>query len=890
MKRREEAAVTGGQKAKRTVREGRAPVARERLLIAARTTMAGCSPMTTTASCLLSNMRACGALPRDAGPVDYLDVFAVMVDLAREYEQGVDENVEGDENKRVNTLGRQLQHHGGQAVDENVEGGENKRVKTLRRQLQHHGFEPLELDEERADVLLLSPDERVTEVARVCSEHGLTTVGALVRASREGSLPPSLRISDAVALDRVSKKLGKQFLWQSEIVLRPDFEAALSSLLLRTNWIKMSLEMLRECMEGEIGCCTNGDLVSCRVALGGALLRRVRDMDQPEAHMFMFSYNTVGPGCQATQENKASTAPVLKQCEEPCEGRYCEQHAMEEERRQGDWDPRASHPTLSEQERRRAWGIACRRYDLHVRARALSGDPAVGVSAVVGNAFRVQRPFVDLTAPGMPRYQMRRFDEEPVALPPHPCMLCEGVAFGRRDAWLEHVQDTHHGIGEYRQQLVFLSRQFDRVGRVPPQLWRHVADAFAEDYTTGAEDFSCNYVGWTPPSSAEPYKWSVAGDQRAPTSREYADCAGRIVKFICGKEPWALEQGVSLVALHAASLEIVRDVMKVAAPEEDGAVDSAVILRDLVLRRMEIEDLFHGEAAGDPFACLRPEFTVELWSRDLLQTLPEKLSFIAVNQLQQFFLGCPELDIEAGGDAMALAVDWGLRLLRHLRQRGILECMDERVSKDELGDRSTQWRLRTWWEPQEDSSSDLTATHVHKTAVCIDSLHGDPEAENGKGSGRRAVRSRVPCVVCARFGWERQYGYLWRQSPGSGCATVISHGNKLGKDPLATTVSEGEVASDGAAESPLSNHEQVAKMLDPAAYYERWRFGRGDDGDQPTGGIPLAELQASAVRDPDSKKLWLLHKKMFNMVQVRRKPWGVLGARFLRSASRSGCR
>ena len=161
MKRRQGTVEAGGRKAKTIAREGRVPVSRERLLLAARTTMAGGSPMTTTASCLLSNMRSVGALPQDAGPVDYLDVFAVMVDIAREYEQATAEN-------------------------------ENKRAETFGRQLRHHGFELLELDEESADVLMMSNDERVMEVARVCSEHGFTTVAALVRACREGGLPACL--------------------------------------------------------------------------------------------------------------------------------------------------------------------------------------------------------------------------------------------------------------------------------------------------------------------------------------------------------------------------------------------------------------------------------------------------------------------------------------------------------------------------------------------------------------------------------------------------------------------------------------------------------------------------------------------------------------------------
>ena len=304
----------------------------------------------------------------------------------------------------------------------------------------------------------------------------------------------------------------------------------------------------------------------------------------------------------------------------------------------------------------------------------MSGGPVVaGESAEGGQAFRAQRPYVDLTGPGRPRCQMRRFDEEPIALPPHPCMLCEGVAFGRRDDWLVHVKETHHGLCEYRKQLSFLAQEFDSVGRVPPQLWRHVVEAFAEEYTTGAEEFSCQAVGWAPPSSTEPYDWSVAKGQRVPTSKEYADCAVRIVKFI-GLEPWAPDKGVSKVMFQGMSLEVARDVMEMT---DDDTEDSVVVLRDLVLVRMELEGLFHEESGGAQIVRVSQDVAVEVWSRDLLQTLPEEMTFIALPQLEQFFLGRTDLDIKRGSGDLVLAIEWGLLLLQHLRRRGILRCRDD---------------------------------------------------------------------------------------------------------------------------------------------------------------------------------------------------------------------
>ena len=53
-------------------------------------------------------------------------------------------------------------------------------------------------------------------------------------------------------------------------------------------------------------------------------------------------------------------------------------------------------------------------------------------------------------------------------------------------------------------------------------------------------------------------------------------------------------------------------------------------------------------------------------------------------------------------------------------------------------------------------------------------------------------------------------------------------------------------------------------LFSPQRYHKRWQ-SLGPDG-SPVG-MSLQELEASAVRDPGTGRLWLLHRRMFRMVR-----------------------
>ena len=109
----------------------------------------------------------------------------------------------------------------------------------------------------------------------------------------------------------------------------------------------------------------------------------------------------------------------------------------------------------------------------------------------------MQREFVALTQAEKEGSQLRCFSGVPTALPPHPCMLCNS-AFGSADDLRAHITDKHHGMRHYRQRLAYLCEQFEAVGQVKPQLWRHAlggsGDARSSRTCTNSDWWSAAYL------------------------------------------------------------------------------------------------------------------------------------------------------------------------------------------------------------------------------------------------------------------------------------------------------------------------------------------------------------------------------------------------------------
>jgi len=120
------------------------------------------------------------------------------------------------------------------------------------------------------------------------------------------------------------------------------------------------------------------------------------------------------------------------------------------------------------------------------------------------------------------------------------------------------------------------------------------------------------------------------------------------------------------------------------------------------------------------------------------------------------------------------------------------------------------------------------------------------------GAERRGVRHTRSCAVCARQDWHTEFDEVlfWQQAASAGKECLF-------KDQL-YDVKRKPVLDGRLCGSAL---EVARHLFSPGRYAGRWRFVRKDGT---YGGLPLAELEASCVREPgDGRHLWLLNRKAF---------------------------
>ena len=136
------------------------------------------------------------------------------------------------------------------------------------------------------------------------------------------------------------------------------------------------------------------------------------------------------------------------------------------------------------------------------------------------------------------------------------------------------------------------------------------------------------------------------------------------------------------------------------------------------------------------------------------------------------FLACHfGLKSERASEMSAAALQWIERLLTALQERSLVERCDDAARDVNDGRRtpalseefpvlssSARWRRRQWW-----LSVDPDAPHSwRQNSVDVEALPGDKTADDGRGSGRRRVRTREACACCARLRMssELTYAYL----------------------------------------------------------------------------------------------------------------------------------
>ncbi len=171
---------------------------------------------------------------------------------------------------------------------------------------------------------------------------------------------------------------------------------------------------------------------------------------------------------------------------------------------------------------------------------------------------------------------------------------------------------------------------------------------------------------------------------------------------------------------------------------------------------------------------------------------------------------------------------------------------------------------RWWCDAVERGPDEVPASPVNFAA--LGPAPANDAAEGGVG--RRSVRHRLACAVCARLDWadRRELVHLWEQPVGQAEKSII---RDVPVPPTRRDAAQGAAAAPATAQTP---RQLVAEFLSPERYWSRWRFAHKVEatGEVIEGGIPLAELEASAVRDPGPEgRLWLLHKKVFRFVERR---------------------
>ena len=207
---------------------------------------------------------------------------------------------------------------------------------------------------------------------------------------------------------------------------------------------------------------------------------------------------------------------------------------------------------------------------------------------------------------------------------------------------------------------------------------------------------------------------------------------------------------------------------------------------------------------------------------------------------------------------------WTKQLFELLREVGVIELHASSMETTSIQS-SRSWRRVPWWRPA--ASGDKCK--VHETSVNLEALGpaSVSDAAGGPSStgGRRSLRWRRACAVCARFDWDHEDVYLWeREKPDIGI-NVFRTGSAVRSVELEDPMDDGSAseATTPSTSSGLTPRELAHGLFfSPESYQRRWSFRRADGS---VGGIPLEELQASAVCEPGTGRLWLFHKKVFTL-------------------------
>ena len=449
-------------------------------------------------------------------------------------------------------------------------------------------------------------------------------------------------------------------------------------------------------------------------------------------------------------------------------------------------------------------------------------------------------------------------------------MLC-AADFATAGQLVAHITSVHCGMVEYRKRLFFLQAAFDGVKAISPQQWRHVIEGFTEHLISGSSEWPACVVK---PRGASLSLPDVGGGE-ACAPAELPEAQGSPVV-----------ESPSLPQYPPEPCEAIRRGGGHARCEESGdrgggglggASARAYGEQEGVLPRCaapSLPEVGVGEAC-QPAELPVPQGPPVVKHPSLPEYPPEPCE---PRKEGGGHAACKESG-DGGGDGLggAGAGAHGDQTSGRLRpgmiegaegreanggavEKGAVVVASEEVMDGEAGRKAGELGAPDrWWRESNGGES------AGAGAVRLEVL-GDEGAPR-----RQALRSRVACSVCARLDWggTREDVYLWQQPEGCGRRSCIS--DEMPRAPRGKGGVAGEGGTHGGGEGDGGSVQRVARevvadLLSPERYQKRWAFKL--EGAGRIGGIPLAELEASAVRDPGpGGRLWLLHRRNFRMVK-----------------------
>ena len=517
-----------------------------------------------------------------------------------------------------------------------------------------------------------------------------------------------------------------------------------------------------------------------------------------------------------------------------------------------------------------------------------------------------QPDFLDTVVPGNPR----EFSTDMLALPAHPCRLCS-KDFATLQSLQTHIQVCHKGMAEYRKRLWYeASGEGKPVRPVKPQIWRLTSATMVEELVSGTS-------AWPPCAATSPSEFEATSARILGRLASGIRRCGGILAFMqavaSDSHRLAGERLSSLPAQELCALlldepqSMYKQLLLGASQKVGGQEPEDVNLRRFILlcdraRWLPVDDFWWDEGYvlddlarnfGLSFRDTRlADLSQEILDAQTIasfndtKNLSRLLQFaFSVNPPASSDIAVTAQNLRARDESLCMVFSdqflanlvgllhssfWDARCLHH-------EGMALRLFAQycRLAISFPAWTYPTkdaplastpWWVPKSNGvdkpvaldagDSTILTGQAENTVSDVPAQSVSTDALGGEGCERRCqIRHRQACCVCARAHWgsELKECYMFDAPPGHEHEALL-------RDTQLRLRSDG----DNKETQSKTRLSKLRALFSPQRYRNRWKFP-GESSSDPHKGIPLAELEASAVRSPIDGKSWLLHRKAFQV-------------------------